>query len=177
MGRHCDEQCPPLTCVRSRIVAHWVSATYLDVQEARASAALPAAGALDANPTEMVCAGFDRVHLSMIYTPGAAGGGAAFAIQIWVSPYLVAADVPAGAEEWVHLAAYDQAIVAAGTPTVSLVQSNSIQYGDEAIAGAAETIHLGTIPIGAMRLRIPAQETGLVLTPGTLQIQARFTED
>ena len=40
----------------------------------RASAALPAVGAWDVNPTEIFCTGADTVMLSFTYTRGAAGG-------------------------------------------------------------------------------------------------------
>ena len=152
---------------------HPISATYLDVQEARASAALPAAGAWDAAPTELVCPGFDEVNLAFTYTRGAAGG--AFDFQIETSPYSLTANVPAGASEWVTEAIYAAGAVAAGADTTSLVQRELQSYTSQ--GAAAEDFSYGPLKLGATveRIRVRARESGVVQTPGTLQIEAYFS--
>ena len=151
-----------------------ISATYLDVQEARASAALPAAGAWDATPTEMASPYFDYVTLSFTYTRGAAGG--AFDWQIETSPYSVAANVPVGASEWVTESIYAAGAVAAGADTTSLVQRELQSYTSQ--GAAAEDFVYGPIALNGTveRIRVRARESGVVGTPGTLQIQANFSE-
>lgn len=150
-----------------------ISATYLNVQEARASAALPAAGAWDATPTAMPCPYFENVTLSFTYTHGAAGG--AFDWQIETSPYSVAANAPAGASEWVTESIYAAGAVAAGADTTSLVQRELQSYTSQ--GAAAEDFSFGPIDLGGTveRIRVRARESGAVGTPGTLQIEAVFS--
>lgn len=149
-----------------------ISATYLNVQEARASAALPAAGAWDAAPTEMPSPYFDALTLSFTYTRGGAGG--AFDFQIETSAYSVAANAPAGASEWVTESIYASGAVAAGADTTSLIQRELQSY--TATGAAAEDFVYGPITLEGTieRIRIRARESGAVGTPGTLQIEANF---
>lgn len=152
---------------------HPISDTYLDLQEARASAALPAAGAWDAAPTEMICAGFDEVILAFTYTRGAAGG--AFDFQIETSIYSAAAVAPAGAAEWKTESILAAGAVVAGADTQNLVQRDYQGYTSQ--GAAAEDFTYGPLKLGAVveRIRVRARETGVVGTPGTLQIQAQFS--
>lgn len=149
-----------------------ISATYLNVQEARASAALPAAGAWDAAPTELVCPYASDVTLSFTYTRGALNG--AFNWQIETSPYSVVGNVPAGASEWVTQSIYAAGAVAAGADTTSLVQRELESYTSQ--GAAAEDFSYGPIKLAGTieRLRVRAQESGVVGNPGTLQIEAVF---
>ena len=149
-----------------------LSATYLNVQEARANAVLPAAPAWDATPTAMVCAYFDNVTLSFTYTRGDAGG--AFNWQIETSPYSVVGNVPAGASEWITEAIYASGGVAAGADTTSLVQRELESYTSQ--GAAAEDFSFGPIELNGTveRIRVRAQESGAIGTPGTLQIEAVF---
>ena len=149
-----------------------LSATYLNVQEARANAVLPAAPAWDATPTEMVCAYFDNVTFNFTYTRGGAGG--AFNWQIETSPYSVVGNVPAGASEWITEAIYASGGVAAGADTTSLVQRELQSYTTQ--GAAAEDFSFGPIGLNGTveRIRVRAQESGAVGTPGTLQIEAVF---
>jgi len=142
------------------------------LQVARASAALPAAPAWDAAPTEMACAGFDFVTLNFTYTRGGAAG--AFDWQVETSPYSLAAGVPAGAQEWQDPAIYASGAVAAGADTTSLVQRELESY--TATGAAVETFTIGPTPLRSTfeRLRVVARESGNVGAPGTLQIQAEF---
>jgi len=150
-----------------------LSATYLNVQEARVSAALAAAGAWDATPVEMVCVYFDSVTLSFTYTRGAAGG--AFDFQIEVSPYSVVGNVPAGASEWVTESIYAAGAVAAGADTTSLVQRELESY--TATGAGAEDFAYGPVSLGGTieRIRVRARESGNVGAPGTLQVEAVFS--
>jgi len=152
-----------------------ISATYLNVQEARASAALPAAGAWDAVPdiVEMPCPYFDNVTLSFTYTRGGAGG--AFDFQIETSLYSVAANAPAGASEWVTEAIYATGGVAAGADTTSLVQRELQSYTSQ--GAAAEDFSFGPVGLNGTveRIRVIARESGAVGTPGLLQIEAVFS--
>jgi hypothetical protein len=136
----------------------------------RASAALPAAGAWDATPTAVFCSQADNIAVAFTYTRGAAGG--AFDWQIEVSLYGVAADVPAGASEWVTESVYAAGAVAAGVDTTSLVQRELQSYTSQ--GAAAEDFVYGPIALNGVveRIRIRARESGVVLTPGTLQITA-----
>jgi len=149
-----------------------ISATYLPVQEARASAALPAAGAWDATPTELACPYFQQVALTFTYTRGALNG--AFDFQIEVSLYSVAANVPAGASEWVTESIYAAGAVAAGADTTSQVQRELQSYTSQ--GAAAEDFVYGPVNLGGTieRIRVRARESGAVGTPGTLQIEASF---
>ena len=150
-----------------------ISATYLNVQEARASAALAAAGAWDATPTEMPAPYFQDMTLSFTYTRGAAGG--AFDFQIETSPYSIVGNVPAGASEWITQAIYASGAVAAGADTTSLVQRELESFTSQ--GAAAEDFSYGPIGLKGTveRVRVRARESGVVGTPGTLQIEATFS--
>ena len=133
----------------------------------RASAALPAAGAWDATPTELNVFGASTVTLSFSYTRGAAGG--AFDWQLWTSIYSVVGNVPAGAQEWVAESVLAVGAVAAGVDTQSLAQRDYQTYTSQ--GAAVEAFVFGPIELaGVERIRIRARESGAVGTPGTLQI-------
>ena len=138
----------------------------------RASAALPAAGAWDATPTESSSAMATSLVLSFTYTRGAAGGAADF--QLEVSPYAVVGNVPAGASEWVTESIYAAGAVAAGVDTTSLVQRELQSYTSQ--GAAAEDFIYGPIALNGTieRIRVRARESGAVGTPGTLQITAEL---
>ena len=134
----------------------------------RASAALPAAGAWDAAPTEQNVAGGGSIMLSFTYTRGAAGG--AFDWQIQASLYSIAANVPAGAGEWGDESLYAPGAVVAGADSQSLVQAEYQTFTSQ--GAAAETFEFGPIELDHTieRIRIPCRESadGVVGTPGTL---------
>lgn len=138
----------------------------------RVSAALPAAGAWDAAPVETPSAFVDNLTLSFTYTRGAAGG--AFDWQLETSIYAVVGNVPAGASEWVTQAIYAAGAVAAGADTTSLVQRELQSYTSQ--GAAAEDFVFGPIAFESTieRIRIRARESGVVGTPGTLQITAEM---
>ena len=135
---------------------------------ARASAALTAAGAWDAAPTEFFCSGAHTMRIQFTYTRGAAGG--AFDFQIESSIYAVAANVPAGAGEWADPSVEAVGAIVAGADTQSLVQDG---YDTFTSQGAdAETFTYGPIQLNGTieRIRIPCRESGVVGTPGTLAV-------
>jgi hypothetical protein len=144
---------------------HPISTTYLDVAVARASAALAAAGAYDATPTEMFCPGFKRVTLFGEYTRGGAGG--AVNLKIEGSP------VGTG-DVWHTLTQYSGAVLALGSDSVSGVQREVLKYGS---TGAAIEKFTVTVDLnGAVeRLRVNCAESGAVGTPGTVKVTAKFT--
>lgn len=133
----------------------------------RVSAALAAAGAWDAVPIEQNVAGGSSTLLSFTYTRGGVGG--AFDYQLQLSPYSIAGNVPAGADEWVEEALYAAGPVVAGADSQSLVQ---VEYETFTSQGAAaESFAFGPVELGGVeRLRIRARESGAVGTPGTLQV-------
>lgn len=137
-------------------------------QIVRVSAALPAAGAWDATPVELGSADADDLTLHFTYTRGALGGS--FDWQLEVSPYSVAALVPAGASEWLTQSIYAGGVVAAGVDTISLVQREFQSYASQ--GAAAEDFSFGPISLEGHieRYRVQARERGVVGTPGTLQI-------
>ena len=145
-----------------------VSTQYLDQQVARVSAALPAAGAWDATPLELPCQGFRTVTLYMTYTEGEQAADGAFAFRLEVSPTY-------NGVAWFLGSLYSANAVVTGADTESDVQRESVEYG--ATGAAAELFTFGPIEIdpAAELVRFPAHETGIVGTPGTLEILARFS--
>jgi len=141
----------------------WVNPVIL-----RASAALEAAGAWDPTPTESFTSGAQNVTLAFSYTRGAAGGAVDF--QIEVSPYAVVGNVPAGASEWVTQSIYAAGGVIAGADTTSLVQRELQSYTSQ--GAALEDFVFGPIALNGTigRIRVTARESGVIGTPGLLQI-------
>ena len=136
----------------------------------RASAALPAAGAWDATPTEQNVAGAGSITVSFTYTEGAPTG--AFDWQLQTSIYSVAANVPAGAGEWGDEALQAPGAVFAGADSQSRVQAEYQTFDPTAIT--IETFTYGPIELrhGIERVRILARESGVAGTPGLLAIVA-----
>jgi hypothetical protein len=143
---------------------------WINPVNARASAALAAAGAWDAAPVEFSVSGAQFATIQFTYTRGGAGG--AFDWQLETSIYSVAANVPTGAGEWANQTAYAVGAVATGADTQSLAQQEYATYGSQ--AAGVETLVIGPIALNATieRMRIPARESadGVVGTPGTLQV-------
>lgn len=141
---------------------------YTPQQVARASAVLEAAGAFDPTPTEMPCPGFGFVTLRIDYTRGAVGGDCQFKLE---GSHQSALDSPVFGQG----SAFVTGTVASGSDTVSNLQREEIEYGST--GAAIESITFGPIALrsGLELLRIPAQESGVVGTPGTLAITAYFS--
>jgi len=143
------------------------------LQVARASAALLAAGAWDAAPTELNCEHASSVTLFLSYTRGAAGG--AFDFQIQVSPYSADGLAAAGAAVWLMQSVYLSGGVVPGADTVSNVQREIVRYGSTAVGQEGFIYGPVELAVGAQRLRVRAREAGVVGTPGTLQIEVMFS--
>jgi len=131
----------------------------------RASAALPAAGAWDAAPLEISCPMHGRMTLFLSYTRGAAGG--AFDFQLQASPYSAAT---AGVQNWFNESEFAAAVLAAGVDSQSRLQREYVTYLSQ--GAAIENVVYGPIELGASveRIRVPARESGVVGTPGTLHV-------
>lgn len=138
------------------------------IQQAKASAALPGAGAWTV-PIELDVRTAQVLGIYFSYTRGAAGG--AFDLKVEVSPWLVNADAPAGANVWYQTTLYDPGVLAAGADTQSRIQREYLTY--QATGAAIEAGVYGAIDLGGTvsRVRISARESGVVLTPGTLQLE------
>lgn len=146
-------------------MAQPINATYLNQQVARAWAALPAAGAWDATPTEIQCSDFGYVTLYMSYQRGAVGG--AVDLRVEVSPDVTGA-------VWHRLSVTAVGAVAAGVDVTSLVQAGDFSFTP---TGAnREYITYGPIDLQgtAERITVAAQETGVVGNPGSCEIELRF---
>jgi hypothetical protein len=132
----------------------------------RASAALPAAGAWDAAPTEIAVPGLDAIVLYVTYTRGAAGG--AFDYQVQVSPYATAQGV---VQNWFTQSLYAAAALAAGADAQSRLQREYVTYAST--GAGAEAFVYGPIELEAVeRIRMVCRESGVVGTPGTVHVVA-----
>jgi hypothetical protein len=149
---------------------HPISTTYLDVQTARVSAALPAAGAWDATPLILPCAGFRRMTLAVSYTRG----GAAGAVDIQVLYSLYSANPPV-VQAWHNQSLYAPAAVAGGADSASRFQRETVTY--QSVGAGIENVPFGTIELDGTveRIQVRARESGNVGAPGTLHIVASFS--
>jgi len=143
-----------------------INATYLNQQVARVFAILTAAGAWDAAPAALQCSDFDYVLLYVSYIEGAVAGGAVD-IKIEVSPDLLGT-------VWHQGTAYSTGAVVAGADTVSNFQREEISYDPTGVV--REYFVFGPVALNgtAERIRVVAQESGQVGTPGMCEIEARF---
>ena len=135
----------------------------------RAAAALLAAGAWDAAPTEIPIIAADYFTLYFTYTRGAAGG--AFDFQIQYSPY--SADL-AGVEDWFDASAYAIGAVVSGADTQSLIQAEYVTFQSQ--GATAENFIYGPIRLERTieRIRVLCRESGVVGDPGELHIVGVF---
>lgn len=140
---------------------------------ARASAALPAAGAWDAAPTELGSA--YSTHLTLFFTYTRGGNTGAFDWQLETSPFSIDALAPAGSAVWFTEPLFAGGLVALQADSQSHVQRNYNTYG--AVAGAAEDFHFDIDLNGNVeRYRVRARESadGDTDNPGTLAIVAEL---
>lgn len=140
-------------------------------QTVRASAALPAAGAWDATPTELVSDYATHLLLNFTYTRHAQSVLGVFDWQLETSIYSVAALVPAGASEWVTEPLVAGGLVVLNADSQSHTQRNYNTYG--ATGAEAEDFHFDIDLLGNVeRYRVRARESadGDTDNPGTLAI-------
>lgn len=138
-------------------------------QVARTSAVLPAAGAYDTSPTELMCAGFESAVFYFSYTRGDALGS--FAFKIEVSPH---ASDSATYDNWFQLALYEADSIVAGTDEQALIQREEILYTPT--SANEERFVYGSVNLGGgiQRVRVSAKEVGTVGKPGTLEVLSTF---
>ena len=136
----------------------------------RASAALPAAGAWDAAPTEQNVAGAGYIMLSITYDEDAQATDGAMDFQIQASIYSIAANVPAGAGEWGDESLFAAGAVVGGADTQSLVQAEYETF--DPTGAAAETFVYGPVHLAhnVERIRIPCRESGDTGSPGVAAV-------
>jgi hypothetical protein len=149
-------------------MTHPISTTYLDQQQARVSAVLPAAGAWDTAPIEMPCAGFTHVTLYFSYTEGEQAATGALGWK-----YETAPDYDGSV--WHQSAIYASGAVASGSDTTSNEQREDKEYG--ATGATIERWSEGPIALeaGAELIRVFCRENGVVGTPGIAEVEARFS--
>ena len=142
----------------------------------RVSAALPAAGAWDADGDLVIqnIAGASHISFSFSYTRGAENG--AFDFQIDWSIYSIVGLAPVGAGEWGTEVIYSGGPVVLSTDTQSEIQQEYQTYGSSGVA--IETFFYGPLELGrgVERIRIRGRESadGIIGTPGILQITAEL---
>lgn len=148
-----------------KIGNHTPSESYMDEKIARASAVLPAAGAYDTTPVVMDASEFEVVSFYCKYTRGAAGGRVRLKIE--VSP-------ESSGSNWYQVSTIAIGTVTPGADSVSAIQREAVEYG--ATGAGAEAFVYGPVGLGRTihRVRIAAAESGVVGTPGTAEILARF---
>ena len=135
----------------------------------RAAAALAAAGAWDAAPTEVACAGYGWMRLYFTYTRGAAGGSVAYRYEI--SPYYTNL---AGVEDWFQGTVYAPNPLTPCEDVCSEVQREFLIYCATSVNAEmfiSAPIHLAGC---VERIRIPCREYGDVDIPGDCHIIALF---
>jgi hypothetical protein len=134
----------------------------------RAAAALPAAGAYDAAPTEFPTANLSYIQFYITYTRGGVGG--AVSMHVEYSPY--SADV-AGVQNWFRIPCIVCSPQAGGDATQT-VQRASVVY--TSTGAGVENVVWPDVPLeldGVVeRMRVPCAESGAVGTPGTCHIVA-----
>lgn len=147
------------------MVGHPIGATYLDMQVARASAALAGAGAWDATPTVLNCNAFEYATFFVYYTRAAAGGGPNLRLLLY--PDAVTYGAAQGS-------LYAPGVLAAGADVTGAIQREDVTYISTA-AGIQGFVY-GPVLLGRCieRLSVSAREIGAIGSPGTLLIVAKF---
>ena len=137
----------------------------------RAAAALPAAGAWDAAPTEVACAGYEWMRLYFTYTRAEQIEAGAVAFRYEISPYY--ADL-ADVEDWFQGTFYAPNPLTPCEDICSEVQREFLIYC--ATSNDAETFISAPIHLAGCveRIRIPCREYGDVDNPGECHIVALF---
>ena len=138
----------------------------------RASAVLPAAGAWDATPLEVIVSNLHWITLYISFTRGEAAG--VLDLQLQWSPY---SQTVAVVQNWFPMTAYATGGVAAGADTTSLTQREIMSYTPT--GAAIENFIYGPVEFRdtAQRLRVLGRDIGVqVAEPGTLHIVGVATQ-
>jgi hypothetical protein len=128
------------------------------VPELRASAALPAAGAWDAAPTEVPTGTREFLLLTHIYTRGAAGGSFRHMVEVCTTF--------GGVDYWGQAKLIQRGAFALGGTVNSSQAIEDFLYGSQGAAaeGSYDLYELGR----GHKVRVTDQEVGAVGNPGTL---------
>lgn len=127
------------------------------ITTARASAALPAAGAYDASPVTIPDNQGAEVTFYFDYTRGGAAGAFQYKIENSIDGV-----------NWYQQASVQELPIVAGTDLVAVSQRASISY--TATGASKESFSSETLTVASTYIRILAKETGNVGSPGTLAI-------
>ncbi|MFH0980362.1 MAG: hypothetical protein V2A79_02345 [Planctomycetota bacterium] len=131
----------------------------------RASAAMPAAGALDAVPAGTPTGDRVSAYLTFLHTAAVIGGKARVIIEL--------CDTVAAVDKWGYNPQIEAQSAAEGADGVFRVQR--LVYDFPATSLNQEVGRLA-IPLGgADMIRIRAQEAGVIASPGTLEVVCKFS--
>lgn len=123
---------------------------------ARASAALPAAGAYDSAPTSVPVQHADEVTLYLAYAQGGAGGACALKIDV----------SPDQGTTWHALTVLDSTLTVS-TPNATMNAYAQVLQFPAGSGNYCYTLATGGVPL----LRVRAAETGNTAAPGTLSVK------
>lgn len=134
--------------------------------EARASAALPAAGIVDAAPTEISTGGRKKMLVDFQYdeNAGAANGRGKYLVELCIT-YLTV-------DQWGPISGGEQQPTVQGANTEVWIQAAEYEF-DPTTANNEGIQRLFDIT-GAHKVRIPAAESGDIANPGTCRIVAQL---
>lgn len=137
----------------------------------RAAAALPAAGAWDTAPLEIITISADWITFYFTYTRHAQAIVGVFDFKIEYSPY---SSDQAGVEDWFDGSAFAIGAVVSGADTQSEIQAEYVTYASN--GAAAEMVIFGPMrlerTIERLRLFARESENGDTDNPGTLHVVA-----
>lgn len=131
---------------------------------ARASAALPAAGAYDSSPTQISCDTFNELTFLVRYTRGGAGGAVTYKVEF-----------SNDASIWYQNSDTEIGDVTAGSDTINLTQRAESSY--QATSASAENFTTQTFTVLGNFCRIVMKESGAVGTPGTASCEFYLRRD
>lgn len=142
------------------------------LNEARPSGALPAGGNWDPEPDEFFVSGASWLGVHVTYQEDAQAVNGAIDVQLELSPYALAANCPAGAEEWITQTLYAPGVVAPGVDSQSRTQAEYVTF--DPVTANREAITFSPVELRGIfeRARIRARESGDVAAPGVAQMTA-----
>lgn len=132
-------------------------ATHVYTGTARASAALPAAGAYDLAPESLATNNYNEFTPMFSYTRGGAAGSVTYKVEISNDK-----------TNWYQISEMKSGTLAAGSDTVDLLQRAEITY--TATSASAENFTGPTFTVAANWFRIVCKESGNAGAPGTVSV-------